>query len=164
MTGCSIGVMNAHAEVNVRVYRSKRDAWLMVILWATLLGTAAGAVAIMFASGILIGRLLTALFMLASGGFVAWIAFGTRYTLTDRTLLIRSGPFRWTVMLDSITRVTPTHNPLSSPALSLDRLQITYRGAFSNLMISPEPRADFLRDLAARSPSLRLEGDRLVRD
>jgi hypothetical protein len=31
-------------------------------------------------------------------------------------------------------------------------------------MISPEPRADFLRDLAARTPDLRLDRDRLVRD
>ena len=124
----------------------------------------AAAIATLLASGSFLGRLLTALLQFAAIGFVVWLVFGTSYTLTDLALRVRSGPFHWTVPYDAITAVTPTRNPLSSPALSLDRIRIRYRGSGFGLMISPESRADFLRDLAARTPGLRLVGDRLVRD
>jgi hypothetical protein len=45
--------------------------------------------------------------------------------------------------------VDSTRNPLSSPAMSLDRLRIEY-GQGKAIMISPEPRAEFLRQLEHR--------------
>lgn len=156
--------MNHRSAPNVRVYRSKRDLWLMALFVVFGIGIAAGAIATLLASGSVLGRLLTALVRFAAVAFVAWLVFGTSYTLTDLAIRVRSGPFHWTVPYDAITGVTPTRNPLSSPALSLDRIRIRYRGSGFGLIISPEPRAEFLRDLAARSPGLRLDGDRLVRD
>lgn len=78
-----------------------------------------------------------------------WTMGSTRYTLTDTELVVQSGPFRWRVTLADITDVRPTHNPLSSPALSLDRLQIAY-GKGREILISPEERDEFLRELEAR--------------
>jgi hypothetical protein len=42
-----------------------------------------------------------------------------------------------------ITAITPTSNPLSSPALSLDRLRIDY-GKGRSVMISPRDKQGFL--------------------
>lgn len=78
-----------------------------------------------------------------------WVLLGTHYTLTDSTLQVRSGPFRWRIPLSEINGIEHTRSPLSSPALSLDRLQISY-GRGSLLMISPRDRDAFMRELAAR--------------
>ena len=69
--------------------------------------------------------------------------------LTEHDLLVRSGPFRWRVPLGQIHSVTPTRNPLSSPALSLDRLRIEY-GDGKWILISPRERERFLEALEAR--------------
>jgi len=87
-------------------FRSKVDLWLVAIV-------AASAV--------------IALLVLAVAGVLpAWVFTSTRYTLTADRLLVKSGPFRWQVPLAEIKSITPTRNPLSSPAWSLDRLRIDY--------------------------------------
>jgi hypothetical protein len=47
------------------------------------------------------------------------------------------------VPIDSIEKVEATRSPLSSPALSLDRLRINY--GKRRIMVSPSDRAGFLR-------------------
>lgn len=89
----------------------------------------------------------------------AWIFLATRYTLTATELLVQSGPFRWRVRLRDIDRVVPTRSPLSSPALSLDRLRIDYAHGRS-IMISPRARDGFLRDLDLRRSASALDGPR----
>jgi hypothetical protein len=96
-------------------------------------------------------------------GIYFGLVFPMRYGLDDTDLLVRFGVCRQRVPLADITEVRPTHNPLSSPALSLDRLHVQYGpGFFKAVMISPADREGFLDDLA-RSAGLKREGDRLVR-
>lgn len=75
----------------------------------------------------------------------------------DRELLVRSGPFRWRIAIDGIESIRPSRSPLSSPALSLDRLEITYGGG-RRLLISPEDREGFLEAIVARSRHLHRAG------
>lgn len=145
-------------------FPSKRDAWLVVVIWASgvlLLGTAW----VPLATDAL-GAFSIPVFALhlAGAGIGFWVLYGTGYRVGRRALHVRGGPFRWTIALDSILAVTPTSNPLSSPACSLDRLRIDHRGARGDraLMISPAEKAAFLAALAARCPGLELAGDRLV--
>ena len=80
-------------------------------------------------------------------------------------VLVRAAFFRWRVPLDQIIEVFPTHNPLSSPALSLDRLRVNYKrpsGGKSWIMISPKDKDRFLDDLA-KAAGLEREEHRLVR-
>ena len=72
-----------------------------------------------------------------------WLFASTDYRVSDGECLVRSGPFRWRIPLDDIEAVRATRNPLSSPALSLDRLEIRYAGG-RKIMISPLDRAGFL--------------------
>jgi hypothetical protein len=91
------------------------------------------------------------------------LVFPMRYGLDDNHLLVRFGVCRQRIPLSAITEVCPTHNPLSSPALSLDRLRVQFGpGVFKAVMISPADRTRFLDDLAQKA-GLRREGDRLVR-
>jgi hypothetical protein len=85
-----------------------------------------------------------------------------RYEVTSADLIIRSGPFRTRVPLDAIVKVIPTNNPLSAPAPSLDRLEISYRrkdGATVFTLIAPQDKEGFVRDLASVAPHLRRAGD-----
>lgn len=143
-------------------FPSKRDAWLIGVLIAGLAVSCASLTASLLAPepGPGLGWVVSILIVAAL--FVAWIWTTTDYTLTSGELLVRSGPFRWRVPLAEIREVTPTHNPLSSPALSLDRLEIRY-GAKGFLLISPKDKNGFLRSLVAQTPHLVLRGDRAVR-
>ena len=86
-----------------------------------------------------------------------------RYGLDDTHLLVRFGLCRQRIVLADISEVHPTSNPLSSPALSLDRLHVQYgEGFFKAVMISPADRNRFLDDLAQKA-GLKREGDRLIR-
>jgi hypothetical protein len=72
-----------------------------------------------------------------------------RYFLSDETLRIRCGPMHLRVPLAEIESITPTNIPWSGPALSLDRLRIDY-GKGRRVLISPEPRDEFMRQIEYR--------------
>lgn len=68
--------------------------------------------------------------------FVAWLWFGTGYTVTEQDLKIKAGPIRQTISLQKITNLENTRNPISSPALSPDSLEIKF-GDGKFVIISP---------------------------
>ena len=78
----------------------------------------------------------------------AWTYFTTRYRFSSEFLLIKSGPFSWTIPLRSITKVEPSHNPASGPALSLDRLAIHYDS--KTILVSPSDKQGFMTELKKR--------------
>ena len=51
---------------------------------------------------------------------------------------------KWKIPVADIVGVTPSRNPLSSPALSMDRLNISY-GKRKFILVSPEDKAGFIR-------------------
>lgn len=84
---------------------------------------------------------------------VIWLPiFNTYYLVENNTLIIKSLVFRWKINIDDITQIEPTHNPLSSPALSLDRLKIYYmkNGEISSVMISPKDKERFFQAINKR--------------
>ena len=144
-------------------FSSKRDAWLVCSLWLSIIGMGAGALVIWWAPASLIFRASMSGFLALGAAFIVWLMNSTTYRLTDRSLVVRAGPFRWTIDLHSIEAVFPTRNPLASPALSLDRLRIVHRASSFGIIVSPEDRAEFLRQIAAREPALKLSDGRLSR-
>jgi hypothetical protein len=99
-------------------------------------------------------RWLASLILLLVVAFMAYLLAATRYTITSHDLLIVCGPFRQRLPLASIVSIMPSHNPLSSPALSLDRLEIRY-GKFDSVLISPADKTGFLAALHQLNPALR---------
>ena len=135
-----------------RTYASKVDGWIIAMVGLSL----AAAVAGLIVAGVQEGPLHAAqggLILLGVFGFLAWILRSTHYTLDADRLIVRSGPFRWTIALADISSIEKPGGFFgrgrSSPALSFDRLVITY-GAGKRLMISPENQERFLSDLKAR--------------
>ena len=146
----------------MRRFRSKIDLWLLGIVLAGLGLPCAILIAEILGPEPASGLGLVVALLLAGLLFVIWTWTTTDYTLAPGELLIRSGPFHWRVPLAEILAVTPTRNPLSSPALSLDRLEVRY-GRMSLLLISPEDKDGFLSGLVAQAPHLVRRGDRVVR-
>ena len=133
------------AASGASIHSSKVDTWLILVA-ALAAGASVGvAVALLREGGVPVVVMVPVMVVLGAG-LPLWTLFGTRYELTPGRLRIRCGPFRWTVPLNEIRAVTPTRNPLSSPALSLDRLRIDY-GRGSSVMISPRDQARFLAEL-----------------
>jgi hypothetical protein len=133
-------------------FRSKVDWWLAAVL---LISAAASAMAVVIVSVVespLLGLAISPLLLL-SVGLPTWLLRATTYTFGDTDLEVRCGPFAWRVPLREIRAVTATRNPLSSPALSLDRLRIDF-GPMRSVMISPEDKEGFMKELRKRVPAV----------
>ncbi|HEX5731882.1 MAG TPA: PH domain-containing protein [Blastocatellia bacterium] len=145
---------------------TKVDRWLTIVLAISALVLVSIAVFGLLNQGIAsLAAWVPALLVVLTTGAVAAVSLPTYYEVQSDRLFIRSGLLRWTVPLDEIVSVTPTSNPLGSPAWSLDRLEVRWRrgGKDRTLLISPLRRDEFLRELQARASALVLEGDVLRR-
>ena len=127
-------------------YQSKIDTWLLLILiGVVVLGFFSGTSALFAGGRDAWWGVIPAIICVA---LPLWVLFGTHYTFQDDLLIVRGGPFRWRINVGTITSVTATNNPLSSPALSLDRLRIEHANGRA-VMISPKDREGFLEELKA---------------
>jgi hypothetical protein len=145
-------------------FPSKRDAWLVAVLWLGAAMGVAGSVVVLASEGSLAARLALAAAMLASSALGPWVLYSTSYRVLATEIAVRSGPFRWRVPIATIESVAPSNSPLSSPACSLDRLRIDHldaRGRRRAILLSPADKAGFLAALTDRRPDLVSEGDRL---
>lgn len=136
------------ASAASKSYPSRVDTWIAVILLASALAT-------LVASAILVstpmaGRWFVAvpLVVIAAGLPLSLLA-NTKYQFVSSHLQIGAGPFHWSVPVKEITAVSKTRNPLSSPALSFDRVLIQY-GAGKSIMISPKDERAFLLELESQ--------------
>jgi hypothetical protein len=156
------------------VYPGKRDWWL-----AGLLSTIAAAQLV--GGGWLVGLavvsgqylvLVPGTTLLLVGGLLVWVLFGTSCEITESSLVVRSGPIRWTVPLDAIEDVVPAGwlgGPVVEWNLSLGvrGLHVRYRRRNGRLTwpirIAPRDRAAFLLELAERLPELEVKDDGSLR-
>jgi hypothetical protein len=127
-----------------RRFKSKVDRWIYLLMITVIVVQiiAVGSAALQARDPMATTSLI--LVMIGVAGLMIWLLTGTHYTVDRGVIRIVSGPFRWKVPVDQITSVTATKNPLSSPALSLDRICIRY-GKRRRIMISPADRAGFLK-------------------
>jgi len=150
---------------NSTIHTSKKDWWIVLIIVGTAIVLAVVALQQISTRGftqpptwITLGAFI---FYTA---IVSIFAFPVSYEIKPPDLLIRSGLTRSRIPLDAIEAVKPTRNPLSAPALSLDRLQIDYRKkdkiAFN--LISPQDKTAFLKELVEKTEGLQLQEDGLT--
>lgn len=125
------------------IYKSKVGFWayfyiafflvLTVYFWST--------------GDLLAGTLFTGVSALS-----LWFFLNIRYVLTQEELVIR--PFGPSIPLKDITAVDAQgkYHFMASPALSLKRLRIKYKG--SEVFVSPKDEALFVGELKARCENL----------
>lgn len=132
---------------NIHVYRSKQGiiSYLPVLI-----------LAIVMAINIYTGKYLSGIIATAVISIVVLpMLLNTKYTITgDGKLYVRCG---WIVNIEmdiqSIRKIEDTRSVLSSPALSLDRIEIFYN-KFDSVMVSPENKAEFVAELQRIKPSI----------
>ncbi|PNK60841.1 PH domain-containing protein [Psychrobacter sp. FDAARGOS_221] len=81
-----------------------------------------------------------------------WLLLSIEYRVTERQLVVESGLGETEINIEDITDITPTHNTLSAPALSLDRLEVVY--ADKSIIISPKHKQAFLEAIEQRKQQL----------
>ena len=129
------------------VYKSKVDWWLGAILIVAMIASLLAGLKALSADTP--NSAWTAALIGGPGLFLPLVSLlSTRYVINDRQLVVRSGPFRWHIPIDEISGITPTSDPIASPALSLDRLRITYKQTKS-VLISPKDKDGFLAQIAS---------------
>ena len=126
-------------------FKSKVDRWIFAVLVFALVAQAVALSAAALQSQDPLATTAFILVMIAVSGLMIWLMIGTHYTVDHNTLRIAAGPFRWKVPVDEITAVEATRSPLSSPAMSLDRLRLRYGRKNRCILISPADRDGFLR-------------------
>lgn len=103
--------------------KSKVDTWLVLVVIGIVV--AASLPFILVDEAPLIGLVISGVVLLVLADMVV----NTTYVIDGRTLTIRCGLLmkeRCDIM--DITAVRPTRTPVSSPAMSLDRLELKLRG------------------------------------
>ena len=128
----------------MKVYRSKIDWWLIIIIF------------VVFCYPIIDG-ILTKEYLLSvvfSGIlFLVFLMFKSiKYKIDGENLQI------WWTKIDvkSIRKIYSTNNPLSSPALSLDRIAVVYN-KYDEVLISPKEREDFIAELLKINPNIEVK-------
>lgn len=143
-------------------FPSAVDRWLAVVLAIAPLMVAVATIAEAVAGSttdLWIGAAACAFI----GAIYGLLIFPMRYGISADRLIVRHGVVRQRVRLADITEVQPSRNPLSSPALSLNRLHVRFgSGFFRSVLISPADRAGFLALLAERA-GLERDGETLRR-
>ncbi|WHY88812.1 PH domain-containing protein [Neobacillus novalis] len=127
-------------------FYSKKGIITGLILW--------GAVAFLIGSFLFLpgvpegkGEMITAILVCGlTSGFIMWCWFGTYYEIIGSQLKVVGGPFRWKIDIMAIKSIRKTRNPLSSPALSLNRLEIQY-AKWTTILISPKHEEQFCAEL-----------------
>lgn len=132
------------------IYPSKVDAWLATTILGGLLGIIGLAVYLFFFH--IWAGVFVLICALVSGLIIYACGVPCRYTLKQDHLHIQAGLVQDTVPYGQIIGATHTRNPLSAPALSLDRIKIELKGAgFPNYrLISPVKRDEFIAELLRR--------------
>jgi len=132
---------------NERVYPSKKGFVIYIPLLLIII-----VEAVYISTGLYWGAVLL---MLIMGVSYIPMLVNTRYTIiNDETLKIKCGLFlNQTIEIKSIRKIEDTRTVLSSPALSLDRIEIFYN-KFDSVIVSPENKTDFVVELQSLNPAI----------
>lgn len=127
------------------VFKSKIDNWVLICLLLSISACLMGASVALMVGGT-VNYVFAAIILILGAGFPVWLYASTRYIVTDDDLKIISGPFSWTIPIQSIVSVQETQSASASPALSFDRLEIIY-GEDKAIIVSPLDKAKFIQKL-----------------
>jgi hypothetical protein len=127
--------------MSTKVFKSKIDWWLVILIFGVFIYP--------IIEGILTENYLLSLIFAVVLIVFYFLSKTIQYKIEDENLVI------WKTKIDikTIRKVYKTRNPLSSPALSLDRIAITYN-KFDEVLISPKEREKFIEKLLKINPNI----------
>ena len=105
-------------NIEIKTYKSKIDIWLVVLFYVMMLLPTLVALIDMFS------WIMVALDVLLLG-FVSITLFNTKYIIDGELLYIKCGFLpKEKCFISQIVKIKNTHNIISAPAISLDRIEI----------------------------------------
>ncbi|MDR7210056.1 PH domain-containing protein [Flavobacterium piscis] len=129
-------------------FKSKIDIWLVLFL-----GVIFGGIAIKMAFDGVWGVLF---FMSLVIIFIVHMFMTTFYIIEGEKLIIKCGfLINISIAVETIKKISETNNIMSSPALSLDRLEILYN-KFDTVMISPKEKIKFIEAIQKINPEVKI--------
>jgi hypothetical protein len=143
--------MPRSSSLSPATYPSRVDPWIIGVT-VTPAVVAVVTLSLAYARTGAIQAIYPLFALLLAGAVVIWVMLTTRYRVSGRDITIRSGPFRWRIPLSEIRSIEPASGFMalrSGPALSMQRLVITYREG-RQLLISPEDQQRFIADVRSR--------------
>lgn len=146
-------------------FESKTDLWIS----AAMLGSATVLIGGLMLAVVELGQipvggkgffwnLLICLLIAASTALLLWIYFGTCYVVLPEHVVVRCGPFRYSLKYENIRSIKPERTLVSGPALSMDRLVIERYDRTSPLVISPEDKEGFVVAVQEQIKEKKIQG------
>lgn len=128
----------------MKIYKSKIDWWLIILI-LVLFGypIVDGILSKEYVLSLVFGLILIIFFFLSKT---------IQYKIDGENLVI------WKTKIDikTIRKIYKTNNPLSSPAMSLDRIAIVYN-KFDEVLLSPKERDEFINELLKINPNIEVK-------
>ena len=134
------------------VFKSK-IAWWFYVLEVLLGGLTALMIILAIMEQEVVLYIAVALFVLIMGLLMVPMLVNTKYVLDETQLQVVCGLSAKHLPYSCILNVKPNFDPSSSPALSLDRIQVQYRnkdGINNFVSISPKDKTHFMEELNHR--------------
>lgn len=86
--------------------------------------------------------------------FMAHLLLSTHYIVKDGNLKIKSGfVYNLNIPISTIRKINESNSVLSSPAASLDRLEISFN-KYDSVLISPKEKAEFIKTMLEINPTI----------
>lgn len=124
-----------------KTYYSKIDSWLIILFAAIFL--------VGMIIPLLEGDWLGVCIVLPTAVFVIHLLTNTYYAINGSLLIVKSGfIINTTIEIANIRKIEETKSMISSPAASLDRLEIFYN-KYDSIIISPKNKAEFIAAILA---------------
>lgn len=115
---------------------------MLILMSIPVFGFAASAMFLLVGQG-----LLAFLIFLIMVVWPAWVTLSTNYSITGEYLVARCGPLRYRIAIEDIKNIEAMRTLRPGPALSWDKLKITYGESNKMLFISPADKYTFIYDL-----------------
>lgn len=95
--------------------------------------------------------------ILATISFICHVFLSIKYSIEKENLNIKCGFFiNQNIDISTIKKISETYNPLSSPAGSIDRLEIKFN-KFDSVLISPKDKKAFINALLLVNPTIEVQ-------
>ncbi|WP_339904793.1 PH domain-containing protein [uncultured Cyclobacterium sp.] len=130
----------------MKIYRSKIGLELVIPVGLLFLWISYN----MYLNQIWIGLLI----LLLTSVFLGYLLRSIKYRIDPDNLHIYGGfGSHKNIPIQDITKVVETHNPLSSAAASLDRLEIFFN-KYDSVLVSPKEKKEFIATLCLQKPTI----------
>lgn len=128
----------------MKIYKSKIDWWLVLLILGIFIYP--------IIDGILSKEYLVSIIFSVVLITFYFLSKTIQYKIDNENLVI----WKTKISIQSIRKIYKTRNPLSSPAMSLDRIAIVYN-KFDEVLISPKEREEFIAELLKINPNIEVK-------